>query len=83
MNLTPLTEPHIAEIMLGQKLRGSWQIYDHHDYLPEQENENARKGACAHAYSKISGQRRKKIWISTSSAEVFCSSRGCRCAWLK
>ena len=47
MNLTPLTEPHIAEIMLGQKLRGSWQIYDHHDYLPEQENENARKGACA------------------------------------
>jgi hypothetical protein len=81
--MIPLTESHIAEIMLRQKLPGSWQIYDHHDYLPEQENEDARKGACAHACSIIGGQRRKTIWISTSSAEVFCSSRGCRCAWLK
>lgn len=71
MNLTSLTEPHIAEIMLGQRLPRSWQVYDHYDYLPEQENEDARKGVCAHACSIIGGQRRKKIWISTSSAEVF------------
>ncbi len=35
-NLSTLTEPHIAEIMLGHKLPGSWQVYDHYDYLPEQ-----------------------------------------------
>lgn len=27
---------HIAEIMLGHKLPGIWQVYDHYDYLPEQ-----------------------------------------------
>lgn len=27
---------HIAEIMLGHKLPGVWQVYDHYDYLPEQ-----------------------------------------------
>lgn len=36
-NLSTLTEPHIAEIMLGHRLPGSWQVYDHYDYLPEQE----------------------------------------------
>ncbi|MCU7839406.1 MAG: site-specific integrase [Candidatus Thiodiazotropha sp. (ex Troendleina suluensis)] len=36
-NLSSLTEPHIAEIMLGHRLPGSWQVYDHYDYLPEQE----------------------------------------------
>ena len=35
-NLSTLTEPHIAEIILGHKLPGSWQVYDHYDYLPEQ-----------------------------------------------
>lgn len=35
-NFSTLTEPHIAEIMLGHRLPGSWQIYDHHDYLEEQ-----------------------------------------------
>ena len=35
-NLSSLTEPHIAEIMLGHRLPGSWQVYDHYDYLPEQ-----------------------------------------------
>jgi len=36
-NFSSLTEPHIAEIMLGHKLPGSWRVYDHYDYLPEQE----------------------------------------------
>ena len=35
-NFSTLTEPHIAEIMLGHKLPGSWQVYDQYDYLPEQ-----------------------------------------------
>jgi integrase len=35
-NFSTLTEPHIAEIMLGHRLPGSWQVYDHYDYLPEQ-----------------------------------------------
>lgn len=35
-NLSTLTAPHIAEIMLGHRLPGSWQVYDHYDYLPEQ-----------------------------------------------
>ena len=35
-NFSTLTEPHIAEIMLGHKLPGHWQTYDHHDYLEEQ-----------------------------------------------
>ena len=35
-NLSELTEPHIAEIILGHKLPGVWQVYDHYDYLKEQ-----------------------------------------------
>ncbi len=35
-NFSTLTEPHIAEIMLGHRLPGSWQVYDHYDYLAEQ-----------------------------------------------
>lgn len=35
-NLSTLTEPHIAEIMLGHTLPGVWQTYDQHDYLEEQ-----------------------------------------------
>jgi integrase len=35
-NFSTLTDPHIAEIMLGHKLPGAWQVYDHYDYLPEQ-----------------------------------------------
>jgi integrase len=35
-NFSTLTEPHIAEIMLGHRLPGTWRIYDHYDYLPEQ-----------------------------------------------
>lgn len=31
-----LTQPHIAEKMLGHKLGGVWQVYDRHDYLDEQ-----------------------------------------------
>ncbi len=41
-NFSELTDPHIAEIMLGHKLPGQWQVYDHYDYLKEQ----------AEAYSK-------------------------------
>lgn len=37
-NFSTLTEPHIAEIMLGHKLPGSWQIYDQYDYLAEQKD---------------------------------------------
>lgn len=35
-NFSPLTLPHIAEVMLGHKLPGQWMVYDHHDYLEEQ-----------------------------------------------
>lgn len=35
-NFSTLTEPHIAEIMLGHKLPGEWQTYDQHLYLKEQ-----------------------------------------------
>uniref|UniRef100_A0A486XLA1 Integrase-like protein n=1 Tax=Rheinheimera sp. BAL341 TaxID=1708203 RepID=A0A486XLA1_9GAMM len=35
-NFSTLTEPHIAEIMLGHALPGVWQTYDRHDYLEEQ-----------------------------------------------
>ncbi|EAO0751171.1 tyrosine-type recombinase/integrase [Salmonella enterica] len=35
-NFSDLTEPHIAEIMLGHKLPGIWQVYDKSDYLEEQ-----------------------------------------------
>jgi hypothetical protein len=32
----PLTQPHIAEVMLGHRLPGTWQTYDHYTYLKEQ-----------------------------------------------
>ncbi|MDP2505425.1 site-specific integrase [Oceanobacter sp. 3_MG-2023] len=35
-NFSELTEPHVAEIMLGHKLPGQWQVYDQYDYLKEQ-----------------------------------------------
>ncbi len=35
-NWSELTEPHVAEIMLGHKLPGQWQVYDHYKYLDEQ-----------------------------------------------
>lgn len=35
-NFSTLTEPHVAEIMLGHRLPGDWQVYDHYHYLPEQ-----------------------------------------------
>jgi integrase len=35
-NWSRLTQPHVAEIMLGHKLPGVWQVYDHHLYLEEQ-----------------------------------------------
>ncbi len=35
-NFSTLTDPHVAEIMLGHKLPGSWQVYDHYNYIPEQ-----------------------------------------------
>lgn len=35
-NFSKLTQPHIAEIMLGHKLPGEWRTYDRHDYLEEQ-----------------------------------------------
>ena len=35
-NFSELTEPHIAEIMLGHKLPGVWQVYDRHGYIEEQ-----------------------------------------------
>ena len=41
-NFSELTEPHIAEIMLGHKLPGQWQVYDHYDYLKEQADAYAK-----------------------------------------
>lgn len=35
-NFSTLTQPHIAEKMLGHKLGGVWEVYDKHDYLDEQ-----------------------------------------------
>lgn len=34
--IAELTPPHVAEIMLGHKLPGIWQVYDKHTYLEEQ-----------------------------------------------
>ncbi|WP_273827657.1 tyrosine-type recombinase/integrase [Providencia rettgeri] len=34
--ISELTQPHVAEIMLGHKLPGVWQVYDKHTYLEEQ-----------------------------------------------
>lgn len=34
-NFSELTEPHIAEIMLGHKLPGVWSVYDKHTYIDE------------------------------------------------
>lgn len=36
-NWSTLTQPHIAEIMLGHKLPGDWGTYDQYHYLPEQQ----------------------------------------------
>lgn len=30
-----ITEPHVAEVMLGHKLPGVWSVYDRHDYMEE------------------------------------------------
>jgi len=35
-NFSTLTQPHIAEVMLGHRLPGTWQTYDHYTYLKEQ-----------------------------------------------
>lgn len=34
--VSELAMPHVAEIMLGHKLPGVWQVYDKHTYLDEQ-----------------------------------------------
>lgn len=34
-NFSDITEPHIAEIMLGHMLPGVWAVYDKHTYLDE------------------------------------------------
>ncbi|MGC0890423.1 tyrosine-type recombinase/integrase [Pantoea agglomerans] len=34
-NLSELTEPHVAEMMLGHKLPGVWQVYDKHGYTDQ------------------------------------------------
>ncbi|PHM37134.1 tyrosine-type recombinase/integrase [Xenorhabdus innexi] len=35
-NFSDFTEPHVAEIMLGHKLPGVWQVYDKSHYIDEQ-----------------------------------------------
>lgn len=35
-NFSTLTEPHVAEIMLGHKLPGQWPTYGQYEYLEEQ-----------------------------------------------
>ncbi|TZF63665.1 integrase, partial [Salmonella enterica subsp. enterica serovar Typhimurium] len=34
-NFSELTEPHIAEMMLGHKLPGVWSVYDKYTYIEE------------------------------------------------
>ncbi|MCW2255009.1 integrase [Providencia alcalifaciens] len=34
--VSELTAPHVAEIMIGHKLPGVWQVYDKHTYLKDQ-----------------------------------------------
>lgn len=34
-NLSPITQPHIAEMMIGHVLPRTWRTYDKHDYLAE------------------------------------------------
>ncbi|MDH2296076.1 site-specific integrase [Cobetia sp. 1AS1] len=35
-NWASIAEPHVCEVMLGHKLPGVWQVYDHYDYYKEQ-----------------------------------------------
>ncbi len=35
-NFSTLTQPHVAGVMLGHRLPGTWQTYDHYTYLKEQ-----------------------------------------------
>ena len=35
-NFSSITEPHIAETMLGHSFPGEWKTYDYHGYLEEQ-----------------------------------------------
>lgn len=57
-NFSDLTEPHIAEIMLGHKLPGVWQVYDRHSYIEEQRRAYslwwARVTAWAYGEGKVS-----------------------------
>lgn len=57
-NFSDLTEPHIAEIMLGHKLPGVWQVYDRHSYIEEQRRAYslwwARVTAWAYGDGKVS-----------------------------
>ncbi|HEM7567134.1 TPA: tyrosine-type recombinase/integrase, partial [Serratia marcescens] len=34
--MSEITMPHVAEIMIGHKLPGVWQVYDKHTYLNDQ-----------------------------------------------
>lgn len=34
--MSEITAPHVAEIMIGHKLPGVWQVYDKYTYLNEQ-----------------------------------------------
>ena len=47
-NYSTLTDPHVAEIMLGHSLGKIWRTYDHHDYLKEQAE--AYKAWCERLY---------------------------------
>jgi integrase len=54
-NFSSLTEPHIAEIMLGHKMPGAWRVYDHYDYLPEQAKAYAAWAERLAAFSRSAG----------------------------
>ena len=47
-NYSTLTDPHVAEIMLGHSLGKIWRTHDHHDYLKEQAE--AYKAWCERLY---------------------------------
>ncbi|MCU0928066.1 MAG: site-specific integrase [Burkholderiaceae bacterium] len=75
-NFSTLTEPHIAEIMLGHRMPGAWQVYDHHDYLQEQAA--ALRAWTDRLESIVAGQTPSGALTmrSTSATPARTSSRG-------
>lgn len=52
-NFSTLTDPHVAEIMLGHTLGGVWRTYDRHDYLKEQAKAKAYEAWCERLFELV------------------------------